>query len=110
MFDFQKPAHRDLAETVSTLAHLSRFVIADITDPRSVPAELAHVAEMLPSVPVQPLMLSTDREYALFDHIKRKDQVLDLYLYDNQEMLLVDLKEKVIDPAEKKARELTKST
>ncbi len=108
LFDFQKPVHRDLAETVSTLAHLSRFVIADITDPRSVPAELAHVVEMLPSVPVQPLMLRTDYEYSLFDHIKRKDQVLDLYLYDDQDMLISNLKEKVIDPAEKKARELTK--
>ncbi len=108
LFDFEKPAHRDLVETVSTLAHMSRFVIADITAPRSVPAELAHFVEKLPSVPVQPLMLRTDYEYSLFDHIKRKDQVLDLYLYDDQEMLLSNLKEKVIDPAENKARELTK--
>lgn len=32
VFDFQGPATRDTTETISTLAHLSRFVIADISD------------------------------------------------------------------------------
>jgi len=106
VFDFDGPASRDTAETISTLAHLSRFIIADITEPRSVPAELAHVVEKLPSVAVQPLMLSSDYEYELFKHIKRYPWVLPVYLYDSQEMLLANLKEHVIDPAEAKAREL----
>jgi len=106
VFDFDGPASRDTAETISTLAHLSRFIIADITEPRSIPAELTHVVEKLPSVAVQPLMLSSDYEYALFDHIKRYPWVLPVYLYDNQEMLLANLKEHVIDPVETKAREL----
>lgn len=110
LFDFKEPAHRDLAETVSTLAHMSRFIIADITDAKSIPAELAGIVPALPSVAVQPLILRSDYEYALFEHIKRYPWVLDVYLYDDQKMLLSNLKEKVIDPVETKARELTKST
>jgi uncharacterized protein YjbI with pentapeptide repeats len=106
LFDWDRPVSRNLVETVSTLAHLSKFVIADITDAKSIPAELMSIVPALPSVAVQPLMLSSDYEYALFDHIKRYPWVLDVYLYDNQEMLLANLKENVIDPAEAKAKEL----
>jgi len=106
LFDWDKPASRNLVETVSTLAHLSRFVIADITDAKSIPAELMSIVPSLPSVAVQPLMLSSDYEYTLFDHILSFKSVLSVYLYDTPEMLLANLKEHVIDPAEAKAREL----
>ncbi|HET7440464.1 MAG TPA: pentapeptide repeat-containing protein, partial [Terriglobales bacterium] len=43
MFDFEKPANRDLTETISLLANMSRFIIADLTDPSSLPHELATV-------------------------------------------------------------------
>ena len=106
MFDFEKPVRRNTAETVSTLAHISKFIVADITDARSIPAELERIVPKLPSVPVQPLLLSSEEEYGLFDSIECFDHVLNTYRYDNQEMLLANLKEHVIDPAEAKAREL----
>jgi len=106
MFDFEKPVRRNTAETVSALAHMSKFIIADITDARSIPAELERIVPKLPSVPVQPLILSSEEEYGMFDSIKCCNQVLETYRYDNQEMLLANLKERVIDPAEAKAREL----
>ena len=106
LFDFEKPTGRDLTETISTLAHMARFVIADITDAMAVPIELKHIVPMLPSVPVQPLILDSQYEYTLFDHIRGFCSVLEPYRYENQSQLLATIEEKVIAPAEEKVREI----
>jgi uncharacterized protein YjbI with pentapeptide repeats len=106
LFDFEGPRTQDITETVSTLAHMARFVIADITDAKSIPAELEHIVPQLPSVAVQPLINKSDEEYGLFNHIQRYPWVLPLYRYENQDELLAALEEKVISPAEAKANEI----
>jgi hypothetical protein len=107
LFDFEKPSSRDITETISTLAHMARFVIADITDAKSIPQELMEIVPDLPSVPVQPLLLASQQEYGMFEHFKRFPWVLEPYLYEDQDGLLLTLNEKVIGPAEKKAKEQT---
>ena len=37
LFDFEAPGSRDFTETISTLAHMARFIIADLTEPSSLP-------------------------------------------------------------------------
>jgi hypothetical protein len=106
MFDFEKPTNRDFTETVSLLAHLARFVIADLTDPRSVPQELAAIIPRLLSVPVRPLLLGGEREWAMFADLKRYPHVITPLHYTDGEMLLGCLESGVIAPAEQKAREL----
>lgn len=108
LFDFGKPATRDFTETVRTLAHLSRFIIADITDPSSIPLELQAVVSDL-AVPVQPLLLRGRREFSMFTDLRKKYHwVLATYQYSDISDLLTSLGREVIAPAEQKAKELEK--
>ena len=116
VFDFDKAASRDLTETVITLAHLSRFIIVDLTDPSSAPHEVATVIPQC-VVPVQPLLslqpLIVDekeverREYAMFQDLRRRySWVLPTFRYQDSADVLASLKEKIIDPAELKVKVL----
>jgi hypothetical protein len=105
LFDFEKPASKSLTGTVQTLAHMARFVIADLTEPSSVPHELAAVVPRT-IVPVQAVLLEGQRAYSMFVDLRQYHWVLEPYLYASPERLIADLGEKVIGPAETKAREL----
>jgi hypothetical protein len=106
LFDFQKPDSRSFTETVSTLAHMARFVIADLTDPRSIPQELMRIIPHLPSVPVMPLFLASQQEYGMFTDFRSYPWVLEPYCYATEQALLAELDRMVIAPAEAKAKEL----
>ncbi len=108
LFDFDKPAHRDLTETVSTLAHLARFIIVDLTDPSSAPHELATIIPQC-IIPIQPILLQGHTEYAMFRDLQtRYHWVLSTYHYQDIRHLLASLKKHVIAPAEQRAQQLEK--
>jgi hypothetical protein len=106
VFDFEKPASRDLTETISTLAHMARFIIADLTEAKSIPQELQRIIPDLPSVPVQPVLQASAEEYSMFEHFTRYPWVLEIYRYQSLEEVIASLTEKVIAPAEFKSNEL----
>ena len=106
VFDFEKPASRDLTETISTLAHMARFIIADLTEARSIPQELQRIVPDLPSVPVQPVLQASAEEYSMFEHFTRYPWVLETYRSESLDEVIASLSEKVIAPAELKANEL----
>jgi uncharacterized protein YjbI with pentapeptide repeats len=108
LFDFEKPRSRDFTETIVTLAHLSRFVIADLTLPRSIPQELQAIVPSL-AVPIQPILEASKKEYSMSRDLKKYAWVLPLYRYNSHADLLTSLEEKVITPAEKKATDLENS-
>jgi hypothetical protein len=104
LFDFEKPSSRDFTETARTLAYLSRFILADLTDPSSIPQELQAIVPDL-EVPVQPLLLEAKREYAMFVDFRKHEWVLPTYLYKDRESLIASL-DVITELVEKKVREL----
>lgn len=107
LFDFEVAATRDVTETLSLLAHMARFIIADISDAKMVLQELGAIVPVLPSVPVQPIIAAAQAEPPSIRFFRRYPWVLKTYCYDNLRQLLANVDERVICPAEAKARDLT---
>jgi uncharacterized protein YjbI with pentapeptide repeats len=105
LFDFNVPATRDITETISLLARMARFIIADLTDPGSIPKELEAIVPTL-AVPVQPLLEGSSRPYTMFKDYWKYEWVLKEHRYAGLEQLLAELAEKVIVPAEAKVEAL----
>ena len=106
LFDFDKPTSQTMDETITLLARMARFIIADISDAKAVLQELRAIVPDLPSVPVQPIILATQEEPLMFDFYRNRPSFLTVCRYADQEQLLADLGEKVIRPAELKVMEL----
>ena len=106
VFDFENAGSKSLNETMSLLARMSRFIVADITDAKAVREELALVIPQNPSIPVIPLVLKGEEVYSTFDFPKLFKSVLDLHEYDSPEILLENIIPAIIAPAEQKVAEL----
>jgi hypothetical protein len=106
LFDFEKPRSRGTDETITLLARMARFIVADISDAKSVLQELRAIVPDLPSVPVQTIILGTQDEPGMFDFYRNRPSFLSVHRYASQEQLIADLGEKVIRPAELKVLEL----
>jgi hypothetical protein len=106
LFDFEKPGNRDLIETIVQLASVSRFVIADLSEPKSLPAELQAIVPQFPSLPVAPIIEAGEREYAVADHILRRQSVRPVVPYRDEAHLTAILDSEILRPAEKLREEL----
>lgn len=98
VFDFDKPASRTTAETIATFAGMARFVIADLTDAKSILQELREIVPSSPSLPVQPLLLEGQDEPGMMDSFHRYPWFLTPYVYKDPEDLLARLSA-VVEPA-----------
>ena len=77
---------------------MARFMIADITEARSIPQELVSIVQQLPSLPVQPIIAEGSEPWGMYDHIRRYPWVLELRTYDTLEALGSNLDQWVIEP------------
>ena len=103
LFTFQKPEGRGLTESIIGFAAFSKFIIVDLSEPKSVPAELQAIVPNFLSVPVVPIIVSGETEFANFDDIKRRENVIKPTIqYNNLKDLLEKLDKIVIPKAEAK--------
>lgn len=108
LFNFDKPLTKDLTETVITLANLSKIVIADLTEQRSIPHELASIrAASVRSTVIAPICQNSYKEYGMFNDFKIERNYLDITHYASEKDLPVIIQE-ILDAADKKAFELEK--
>jgi hypothetical protein len=104
-FNFDKPETKDFTETVRLLAGLSKFVIADVTNPKSAPLELqATVPEIM--VPFRPIIEEGQEPFAMLRDLGKYDWVFPLLHYSSLDALVGALDEKIIKPAEIRFAEL----
>ncbi len=84
LFDFNGPTNKDINETIQLLANISKFVIADITNPRSIPQELITIVPNSPSTIIQPIILKGGSEYGMFEHFTRYPWVKEKIIYSDE--------------------------
>ncbi len=71
IYDFEGSTTRTTEETITLIARLARFVIVDITDPKSVIQEISCITKELPSVPIRPILLARHEPWGMYDHPQR---------------------------------------
>jgi hypothetical protein len=109
MFDFEPQTSKTTLETLMTLAHLSRFVIADLTEARAVVQELTKITDNLRSLPIKLIIHESAQMPSMSDAFLMADSVLKpVYHYSSYAQLLADLESEVIGPTEAYAREFDK--
>lgn len=99
VFDFKPDPSRDLTETIKTLVGLCHFAIADLTDPRSVPAELSATVKDY-QMPFVPIIKAGQDPFALFPDLAKYPWMLKALTYRSPASLSEDnVKRGIIDRA-----------
>jgi hypothetical protein len=98
MFEFDPLSTEPTIKTLSTLAHLSRFVIADLTEAKSVLQELTTILQELRTLPVQPILHESAEMPPMADSLLVMDSVLKPYIYSTKDKLIEDLPIAVVGP------------
>ena len=105
IFDFEGSHSLDFTETVTLLARMARFIVADLTEPSSIPQELQAIIPHV-AVPVKPLIAQDAQPFAMFADYRKYMWALPPYRYASLEDLLAALDDEVIAPAEAKVIEV----
>jgi hypothetical protein len=101
LYTYDIPDKKDLVDSICGFALLSKFIIADISEPSAVQAELQAIDMLNTSVPIVPIINKTGREYSLFTHIAKAPNVAKPTIrYNNEADVIEKLNNDVIPLAE----------
>ena len=109
-FDLQESKRKDLLETMNTLAHLSSFIIADLSGLWSTLDELTAVVPLSNSPLIVIFQTPHEQQNGQIrhtdtqsDNLSANTRVLDVHPYADHQALLAPLKSSIIHAAERKA-------
>jgi uncharacterized protein YjbI with pentapeptide repeats len=107
VFNFDKPETKDFTETVRLLAGLSKFVIADLSSPKSAPYELGAIVSQT-MIPFQPIITAGETPFAMLRDLLTSypDRVFQPIEYPSVERLVETMDAEIIGPAEARFDEL----
>ena len=107
VFNFDKPETKDFTETVRLLAGLSKFVIADLTSPKSAPYELGAIVSQT-MIPFQPIIEAGETPFAMLRDLLTSypDRVFQPIEYPSVDRLIETMDAEIIGPAETRSDEL----
>jgi uncharacterized protein YjbI with pentapeptide repeats len=111
VFDFEGPKSQDLMTTVRTIAHLSRFIIVDLTAPKSAAVEVHDIVPQLKTAVKLIIDVSSGEQppKVLESDLKYDWLIPEVYGYGSVEELCANLESYVISPAEEKRQELKRA-
>ena len=98
IYDFERPPEQDWTETVLTLASISLFVIADITNASSVPLELQATVPNC-KVPFVPLHKKGLPIFSMFRNLQEFNWVLPVLQYEEESTPILAFDEFILSPA-----------
>ena len=107
VFNFDKPETKDFTETVRLLAGLSKFVIADLTSPKSAPYELGAIVSQT-MIPFQPIIEAGETPFSMLQDLLTSypDRVFQPIQYPSVDRLVETMDAEIIEPAETRSDEL----
>ncbi|MCK4558641.1 MAG: pentapeptide repeat-containing protein [Calditrichia bacterium] len=106
VFDFEKAPNRDFTEIILTLAGLSKFIIADISEPKSIPLELQVTIPNF-NIPYIPIIQEGQKPFSMFNDLQTKyNWVLAPITYKDINELINNFKKGVLKRAEEKYQEI----
>ena len=106
VFDFERDGHRSMLEWVTNYAGVSRFVIADISEPKWVMAEMQKIVDTYRSVPIIPLIDAGLKEREVLAHFESFASVHRHFAYRDAAHLRALLGSDVIPAAERMSARL----